>query len=361
MIYIIYDDSVLSSAGIWKKIQAQYRVFKKQFGNAYYTLYRGQMMCLYRDDKLLERELAITKKECNEAIGKWVEKYKISRIYIRIYSVDRQDILFCARMNERNAKVVVEFPTLLKNPSIVDSKIVMAEDQYYRNQMHKYVKCCTTYHNVNSAYEIPCIALVNGVDMDEQPLKKYRKRDGRIILLAVATFSKWHGYERVIEGLHKYYLEGGKRNIIFNLVGKGGQLGYYEYLVNKYELQAHVNFCGEMYGKKLEQIYDDSDIAIGSLGFYKTDTLSGAPIKSREYCARGIPFLYGYDDVYFDKDCYFVQKVSNDESPVDIEELIRFYDTMYDGRDFINDMRQYAMATQTWDKILQPVIDYYRE
>ena len=54
MIYIVYDDSVLYSTGIWKKVQAQYRVFKKQFGTAYYTLYSGQMMCLYMEDKLLE-------------------------------------------------------------------------------------------------------------------------------------------------------------------------------------------------------------------------------------------------------------------------------------------------------------------
>lgn len=359
MIYITYEDSVLYSAGIWKKVQAQYKVFKKQFGNAYYTLYRGQMMCLYMEDKLLEKELAITKKECNEAIGKWIEKYKISKIYIRHYSIDRQDILFCARMKEMNVKVVIEFPSLLDNLNIVDSKIVAAEDQYYRNQLYKYVKCCTTYHKVDSAYGIPCITLVNGVDIEEQPLKKYRKKDGRIILLAVATFAKWHGYERVIEGLYKYYMEGGKRNIIFNLVGNGGQLGYYNHLVKKYELQAHVNFCGGLYGKELDEIYDDSDIAIGSLAFYKVNTTSGAPIKLREYCTRGIPFIYGYDDISFSNSVYYAKQVSNDATPLAIDEIVEFYDALYDGRDFIKDMRQYAISNLTWETILQPVINYY--
>lgn len=359
MIYIIYEDSVLSSAGIWKKIQAQYKVFKRQFGNAYYTLYRGQMMCLYMEDQLLEKELAITKKECNEAIGKWIEKYKISRIYIRHYSTDRQDILFYERMNEMHVKVVVEFPSLLDSLSMVDSKIVVTEDQHYRNLMYKYVKCCTTYHKVDSAYGIPCITLVNGVDLGEQPLKKYRERDGRIILLAVATFSKWHGYERVIEGLHKYYQEGGKRNIIFNLAGKGGQLDYYEHLVNQYELQGHVNFCGELYGKKLDEIYDESDIAIGSLGFYKTNTMSGAPIKLREYCARGIPFIYGYDDISFNSNMYYCRRVSNDATPLVMDEIADFYDFIYDGRNFMKDMRQYTITNLTWETILQPVINFY--
>ena len=46
MIYIVYDDSVLYSSGIWKKLQDLFRVFKKHFGTGYYTLYSGQMMCL---------------------------------------------------------------------------------------------------------------------------------------------------------------------------------------------------------------------------------------------------------------------------------------------------------------------------
>lgn len=359
MIYIVYDDSVLYSTGIWKKVQAQYRVFKKQFGTAYYTLYSGQMMCLYMEDKLLEKELAITKKECNEAIVKWIEKYKISKIYIRIYSADRQDILFYERMNKMNVKIIVEFPSLMDNLNIVDSKIVAVEDQFYRNQMHQYIKRCTTYHNVEHAYGIPCITLVNGVNIDEQPLKKCRKKDGRIVLLAVAAYSKWHGYERVIEGLHKYYEEGGKRNIIFNLAGNGGQLGYYEHLVKKYELHTHVNFCGGLYGKELDEIYDNSDIAIGSLGFYKANLSSGAPIKLREYCARGIPFVYGYDDISFHNNIYYAKRVPNDATALIMDEIVEFYDSVYDGRNFVKDMRQYAIENLTWETILQPVIDFY--
>ena len=58
---------------------------------------------------------------------------------------------------------------------------------------------------------------------EQSAWKKYRKKDGTIVLLAVATLAKWHGYERVIKGLYNYYADGGERNIIFNIVGNGEQ------------------------------------------------------------------------------------------------------------------------------------------
>ncbi len=356
MIYITYEDSVVTSLGIWKKMQAQYRVFKKAFGNAYYTLYRGQMMHLFKDGEMIEKTLAITKKECNEALINWMMKYKLNRSYIRYDFADKYFLDFLQKQEKLGIKSVLEFPTVPYDGLF--SKQVVAEDYYYREQLYKYVKCCTTFSDVEKVFNIPCITLVNGVDINEQKEKQYRKRDGSIILLAVATLGKWHGYERIIQGMHEYYLNGGKRNIAFYLVGEGSQLSYYHRLTDEYQLQEHVIFCGKLEGKNLDEVYDNSDIAIGSLGMYKTGVKSAAPIKLREYCARGIPFIYGYDDISFDDQVYFGHRVSDDATPIDIEEVINFYERLYDGRDFIKDMRKFTLEHLTWDRILKPVVEY---
>ena len=123
-------------------------------------------------------------------------------------------------------------------------------------------------------------------------------------------------------------------------------------------MQEHVTFCGQLSGEMLDAVYDSSDIAVGSLGFFKAGIQSGAPIKLREYCARGIPFVYGYNDISFHKNHYFAHQVSNDSVPVDVQEIIDFYELMYDGRNFVSDMRRYALENLTWDKILQPVIAF---
>lgn len=357
LMYINYLDlNKATCVGIKKKILAQCRAFKKKFKKVYYTIYSGQRIYLLSEDDMLEKEFAITNNQCNKIILEWMKKYNIEGVYIRYPLSDIWFIDFVKELNDRNYKMVLEFPTIpydgegwIKRPE---------EDRYYRKQLFKYVKYCTTYSCYGTVFNIPCMPLVNGVNIDEQRKKQLRKKDGRIVLLAVATCEKWHGYERIIQGLHEFYSNGGKINIIFNIVGTGTQLSYYRRIVNEYQLNDHVIFHGKLTGIELDEIYDNSDIAIGSLGFYKIGLYSNAPIKLREYCARGIPFIYGYDDTSFSNENYFAYQVSNDASPVNIKEIINFYEMMYDGRDFINDMREYTLLKLTWDKILQPVIDY---
>ena len=357
MIYITYADYIADFIGVWKKVQAQYRVFKEAFGTAYYTLYHGQMLYLFNDGELIEKELAFTSENRRQVLISWLKKYKIHKSYIRYDTADKGLLAFLQQQEELGIKSVLEF-TDIPYDWANGSQYNRSADKYYREKLYKHMKCCTTFNRFSEVYNIPCIVLVNGVDIKEQKEKQYRKPDGKIVLLSVASMAKHHGYDRMLQGMYNYYSNGGERNIIFNFVGEGPQLEYYNRIVNEFQLCGHVVFHGQLSGENLDKIYDNSDIAIGSLGLHRIRMQSAAPIKTGEYCARGIPFVYGYDDISFNKDNYFAYQISNDETPVDMQRIIEFYDTMYDGRDFIKDMRQYALDNLTWNTILRPVIDY---
>lgn len=359
MLYINYINLDSDAAvGIRKKILAQCRTFEKVFGAVYYTIIAGTTMYLLHDEKVIDQEFVIAGQMTNDVLLKWLIKYDIKRVYIRYNLSDMWFVDFLKEMKKMNIRGVLEFPTIPYDGE--GGARMPTEDKYYREQLHEYINCCTTYADFETVFGIPCITLVNGVDIEEHRGKKYRKKDGTIVLLAVATMLKWHGYERVIQGIHDYYTNGGEKNIVFNVVGAGGQLSYYERLTEEYQLDEHVIFHGPLKGSELDAIYDNSDIAVGSLGFYKINLRSGSPIKLGEYCARGIPFIYGYDDISFSKRPYFSYQVSNDATPLDMEKVVDFYDAVYDGRDFIKDMRQYALSNFTWDTILQPVIEYLK-
>ncbi len=358
MLYMCYINLNKDNAvGVRKKIKAQCCAFRKVFGTVYYTIFDGHTFYLLSGDEIIEKRFALTKKMCNDIALKWVSKFDIKRVYIRY---DFSDIWFLDFLQELKIgciKVVLEFPSIPYDDERGCTR--PTEDRYYREQLCQYVNCCTTYANYQTVFNIPCITLVNGVDVNENKSKRYREKDDSIILVAVAIMAKWHGYERVIQGMYEYYSKGGKTNIIFKLVGDGGQIPYYNSLAVKYGLQNHVIFCGRLDGKDLDDVYDESDIAIGVLGMYKVGRKSAAPIKSGEYCARGIPFVYGYDDVSIGSNKYFAYQVSNDATPVNIDAIIEFYNNMYNGRDFITDMRKYAIENLIWDKVLEPIVNYF--
>lgn len=361
MIYVILVDLFSKGyIGIKKKVFAQMKVFKKFFPCIYYTSYSGQMAYLMSEGKILEKELAITKEDCNQWILKWIQKYGIQKSYIRYNLSDKWFVEFVKGLKEKNVKTILEFPTIPYDGEISNNR-VRVEDRYYREQLSNYIERCTTYADYDSVFGIPCISLLNGVDLEQKPIHNIRKPDGTIVLIAVATMNKWHGYERIIEGMAGYYADNGTENIILRLVGEGTESDKYRQLVERYKLQKYVEFLGRLEGEELNRQYDDADIAIGTLAMYKINITYASPIKLGDYCARGIPFVYGYEDCGFSGKEEFALKISNDSSPVDMKELVGFYNRIKENNFYVEQMRKQACEKYTWESILKKVVDYYND
>lgn len=362
MLYILYMNLFGKGfIGVRKKVFAQIQTFEKNFEKVFYTIYSGQMMHLLSGDTVLEKELALTWQECHSLIVKWITKYGISKTYIRYVCADRWFLQFLKEQKEKGILSVLEFPTIPYEGEL-SNKRVLTEDMYYRGQMSEYIEKCTTYSDFDKVFEIPCIPLVNGVDIEKHPLRRPKKSKEAIVLLAVASMAKWHGYERVIEGMAEYYRGNGeKKNIIFKLVGEGPEISRYKNLVHHYGLESHVEFWGQLEGEELNRQYDEADMAVGSLGMYKTGLEQGAPIKMREYCARGIPFLYGYKDLGFEGKEDYVMCLPNNSEKIDMQKVLEFYKRLSDDTSLIYRMREDAMRRFTWDGILKPVVEYFQE
>ena len=89
-------------------------------------------------------------------------------------------------------------------------------------------------------------------------------------------------------------------------------------------LEPYVILYGKKHGEELDKIFDKCDFGIGSLGRHRVGISDIKTLKNREYAARGIPFVYSETDADFDLRPY-VLKVPADESPINIEQIIHFY------------------------------------
>ncbi len=355
MLYVTYYDlNRKYLVGIRKKINAQISAFKRIFGRVYYTCYAGQMLYLMNGEQIIEKEVAVTRKDCNLVLCRWVEDYNITCTYIRYNLANKWFLQFLKFLKEKQIKTVLEIPTYPYEHEEWRKRV--AEDNYYRLHMHQYLDCCTTYSNFKTIFDIPCIPLINGVDVSEHKVKStVRKNTDDIVLIAVATMRREHGYERIIRGMHEYYQLEGKRKIYFNLVGDGAEVPYYKQLVKEYHLEKYVLFHGFLQGKELDKIYEVSDIGIGALGLYKSGIFEGTGIKAVEYCVRGLPIIM--PDDYGFKNKYFIFKVLNDNTTISMDSVIDFYDSLQNSN-YILDCHHYAAENYSWDKILEPVIKY---
>ena len=358
LIYVTYVYLNRSdSSGIMKKILSQVRALQNHFGTVYYTMCCPGMTYLMNGDQVIDKELSVTRQMTNEVLCAWLDKYQVDKTYIR-YSCSSNlwFLRFLARQKERNVRSVLELPTYPYDQEIVSGRLKL-EEGLFRKELPRYVDCISTYSEDRTIWGIPCINLVNGVDLESNPLRK-RKKENRIILISVSTCLPGHGYERVIMGLHDYYKKGGDHDILFKVVGTGSQENYYRSLTAQYNLQDHVEFCGRLEGEELDIQYSMADIAIGGLASYRQGIKTECSIKGAEYCARGIPMIIGLDDIRFSPNAEYIMQVSNSSEPLNMQAVIDFYNKTASQEDIGIKMRQFAAEHLTWDRIMLPVVEY---
>jgi glycosyltransferase involved in cell wall biosynthesis len=364
LLYISFVDfRAFFAQGVYRKIQAQVKSMKKEFDKAYYTGWLYPKAVLFSESGIVETEPAVTKKDYVEAVTKWIQQYKVTRTYIRYAGADKWFVDLLEYQNKHGIKTVLEIASYPYDVEAAEG-VVKLESLCFDKEIRSYVSKIATYSSHRKIWGLPCFNLINGIDLKEHPISAKKQEAKKIVLIAVSTMQCWQGYERILTGMHLYNQAGGKYDVQLKFVGDGPEKKYYEELTVIYQLQHHVEFIGriEVFEKeKLDYQYDLADIAVGTLGFYKAlRTQEGSPIKGAEYCARGIPFICGYRDLRFPPDWEFMLNVPNKDEPIDMNSVIAFYEKIVSKKNYKQLMRNYAEKYLTWDKIMEPVVEYLR-
>lgn len=344
--------------GIQKKIYSQLKCFSKNGIDAK-LLYRNTCLNKLVDSsgtQLLEEFVSFTQKEYYEKVLQLIRRLKTEVIYIRYIMADEEMINFLKTVREEmNIKVLMEIPTYpYDNIMNTSPEPYLIADRQYRDSLKDYVDRLYNYSGYDEIYGMKTEKLINGVDIDKLPLRKLSDSD-TFRMLSVSSVCRWHGYDRIIEGIRIYKKNGGSIPVRFTLAGLGNELNRLKAMVKKYKLDNEVKFLGNIRdADRLNELFDDADIGIGCLALYRVGINEGGAIKNQEYCARGIPFVISTPDPNFNNPEY-IKLVPNDDTPVDIEALIEFSNSMKSIQNS-NDMRQYAIDNLTWDKIFDKVI-----
>jgi len=224
-----------------------------------------------------------------------------------------------------------------------------------------------------SQYEItsgvPLLSLQNGVSVEVKAVNRAKSIDYHIYggtkminLVSVANNSVWHGYDRVIRGMYQYYKGNPSKPVHYHCVGEGDALPELKELVNELDLNSYVIFHGTKTGQELDRIFEESDIAIGSLGNHRKRLYTESALKSREYCARGVPFVISSNDQDFPESFPYILKIPSDESPVDINKIVEWYEELTNSHpDYSTEMRKYAEEHLSWNAKMKPVIEKIKE
>ena len=151
----------------------------------------------------------------------------------------------------------------------------------------------------------------------------------KLILVGVANVAIWHGFDRMINAISIFNKKlDFPYKVYFNIIGDGPDLNNLIKITKELNLEDFILFHGmQLDSNFIQSIYENSHIAVSSLGLFRVGLNTASVLKSREYVAIGIPFVYAGNDVDFLNCTNFRFIVENNEN---IEDLVNLLGTFRD-------------------------------
>ena len=336
-------------SGISKKIHYQVKGLREngyEVHLCYYDFDNKGHRCRFVDDDVIKDYgtgfLAGLRQRIDfNCVYKYCKRNGIQFVYARCFQNANPFLIrFFKKLKKLGIKSVTEIPTYPYDQEFAvfpfSIRLAIKIDQLFRNQLSKQMSAIVTFSDAERIFGQRTIRISNGVDFDSIPLHEYRiPSDGSIHLIGVAEVHIWHGYDRLIAGIGEYYKNThDPRQVYFHIVGGVHPHERYranvfhpgmQAIIDKYGIQDHIIFHGQLFGEELDKVFNQCCFAIGSLARHRSGITVIKTLKNREYATRGIPFIYSEQDNDFDQQPYIL-KATPDESPIDVQQILEFID-----------------------------------
>ena len=348
ILFLVYH-GFSEHSGISKKIHYQVKGLRENGHDVrlcYYGFAENGHRCRFIDGTILKDygtgSFAAIRQRINyECIYSYCICENIEFIYARSFmNASPWLIHLFKRLRRAGIRAVTEIPTYPYDsefsPYIWKQPLRFVFDKRFRRSLYRYMDAMVTFSDATEIFGQRTINISNGVDFDSIPIHHYlAPSDDSIHLIGVAEVHIWHGYDRLIAGIGEYYKNTqNPRQVFFHIVGGVHPHQRYkdnhfhpglQVIIDKYGIQDHIFFHGQLFGEELTKVFNLCQFAIGSLGRHRSGITVIKTLKNREYATRGIPFIYSEQDSDFDHQPY-VLKAPGDESPIDIQQIIDFVD-----------------------------------
>ena len=198
-------------------------------------------------------------------------------------------------------------------------------------------------------YHIQTQTISNGINVSEVTFTKFMPFDKKSFTMTIVAseYAPWHGLDKLLKALLEFETH---LIITLNIVGEhiSDEDKTLIKKINSSKNNVHVHTLGVKRGKELDAIFSSSTLAIGSLAIYRQKLKEACALKVREYLARGIPFVYSAGDPDVPNDASFALQIPNDDSPININEIIEFMEKVSTHKDISEEMRSFALKQVDW-------------
>ena len=294
---------------------------------------------------------------------KVIEMLQPDIIYFRyVYGVDENWVAFSERhkniITEHQTKEFEEMSFIGKPKIFLDEELRFGKS--FRNNLMAMVSVTPEIAKYQKEFiagkNIPDFVLSNGINVGSVK-KSDKNKDEKIVnCLISAHYRIWHGIDRLISGLIELK---NQLPIVFHLAGEGKVLDELKAIISKNNLNEYFKFYGLLSHENIDEIAGHCDVAIGSLGLHRIGLKEASILKNREYCSRGLPFIYSFNDCDFGDDFNYQLKFSPNDFGIDIKAIYDFALSLKQNGSVQQKMRDYAQKHLDWKIKMGTLNDFF--
>ncbi|NTU95116.1 MAG: glycosyltransferase family 4 protein [Bacteroidales bacterium] len=295
------------------------------------------------------------------ALTDYILENNIKFVYIRsFYNINPYLLKMLRRLRKAGVRVVMEFPTYPYDYEVkggpLKYRLIFLLNRIFRNRLKDHLDRIITFTDYPAIHGVKTICISNGIDFNNIKLKSQKNEiKNRLNLIGVAEIHFWHGFDRIIKGIGEYYKKKRDIEVHFFIVGDGApeDLNLLIQLSKQFNVENYIHFLGNRYGEELDSLFEQSDFGIASLARHRSNITKIKTLKTREYAARGIPFIYSEIDDDFENMPYIL-KAPADETPIDIDRIVSFSKSLKLSP---SDIRNSIINSLSWKIQMQKIID----
>lgn len=266
----------------------------------------------------------------------------------------------------KECPIVYEIPTYpLDTGNSLVYRVRDKVEMFVYKHYNRYIKL--TLANVIDNVTLPkgWEVFYNAIDMDGYELSAVPPLNDTLKMLIVANISEYHRYDRILDSIKKYVdttqdMPNTKMHPNIHLTVISPESNAYNYFKEKtsaLSLNDYVTFLDKLSTSEIREVAKDCHIGIGQLSTSEKGSNLVNTLKSKDYCAMGLPFVSTCYDTSFEKDFPYIYISKNMDSEIDLANVIDWYKNIRKDSLYKEKMYNYAKENLQYDKFALQIIE----
>lgn len=193
----------------------------------------------------------------------------------------------------------------------------------------------------------------NALDIDNYKELPYPELSDTIKLIIVANISEYHRYDRILDSIKNY---DGEYKVCLTVISP--ESNAYSLLKEKasaLNIASNITFLDSKSMNEILDIAKDFHIGIAQLSTSEKGSNLVNTLKSKDYCAMGLPFVSTCFDTSFEKDFPYAYVTKSMDEEINLKEVINWYIGIRDDYEYRHNMYNYAKNNLQYDKFVKQI------